>query len=396
MRLLIIFLLFAMPIATIGQCNFFDNFQEGSDFNGCAVYNGIWSLSILAQNQSQPYTVQKFINGFEFGDPESFVGTNTVSINTSPPNGESFIIEYLIHYGVDIASATCSYSHITTVLVNPSIPEDEVVQLSIDQGFWCSEVGAGQVTLNFPTPDLNYWEVSPMLFADNGVSAWPVDFNDDQSVAAIYNLTPGNYYLSFSSNSSYCYAGDSIPFSIAQINQPEYSAEVIQPFGSNNGEIMVSFSSTLPVSLVSISEGTVSGTNPFYISNLSGEILDINLILDGTNCEWNYSIDPTIAGCTNSAACNFNPLALSDDGSCSGTIGCMNESADNYNPNATCDAFCNFIADFNGDGAVNVSDLLLFTGGWSCSGDGCLGDLDNDNYVGSTDLLLFLSLFGEG
>ena len=74
----------------------------------------------------------------------------------------------------------------------------------------------------------------------------------------------------------------------------------------------------------------------------------------------------------------------------------MNESADNYNPNATCDAFCNFIADFNGDGAVNVSDLLLFTGGWSCSGDGCLGDLDNDNYVGSTDLLLFLSLFGEG
>jgi hypothetical protein len=99
-------------------------------------------------------------------------------------------------------------------------------------------------------------------------------------------------------------------------------------------------------------------------------------------------------GCTNIAACNFNPDAGVDDGSClyptefydcSGTClndfdadgicdeleiaGCTYPSAGNYNPNAT-----------NDDGSC------LFA---------CLGDLNNDATINTNDLLVLLTVFGQ-
>ncbi|MFT5981167.1 MAG: hypothetical protein ACI898_001946, partial [Flavobacteriales bacterium] len=42
-------------------------------------------------------------------------------------------------------------------------------------------------------------------------------------------------------------------------------------------------------------------------------------------------------GCTNASACNFNPAAVCDDGSCVLPDGCTNASACNFNPAAVCD-----------------------------------------------------------
>ncbi|MBL7943212.1 MAG: putative metal-binding motif-containing protein, partial [Flavobacteriales bacterium] len=42
-------------------------------------------------------------------------------------------------------------------------------------------------------------------------------------------------------------------------------------------------------------------------------------------------------GCTNAAACNYDPAATCDDGSCLVDYGCMNPAACNYDPAATCD-----------------------------------------------------------
>lgn len=43
-------------------------------------------------------------------------------------------------------------------------------------------------------------------------------------------------------------------------------------------------------------------------------------------------------GCMNSVACNFNPYAIIDDGSCClGTCGCIDALASNYDPDADCD-----------------------------------------------------------
>lgn len=50
--------------------------------------------------------------------------------------------------------------------------------------------------------------------------------------------------------------------------------------------------------------------------------------------------------------------------------------------------------DFDGNGAINVSDLLLFSGEFGCSISCGLPDLDDNGVVNVTDLLIFLPLFG--
>ena len=73
------------------------------------------------------------------------------------------------------------------------------------------------------------------------------------------------------------------------------------------------------------------------------------------------------SGCADSAAFNFDPFASCDDRTCL-PPGCTNTTAPNYNPNATID-----------DGSCAVS---------------CTGDLTDDGIVGTVDLLALLSAFG--
>lgn len=49
------------------------------------------------------------------------------------------------------------------------------------------------------------------------------------------------------------------------------------------------------------------------------------------------NIDPTISGCTDNSALNFNPQSNTDDGSCCYIAGCTNSEANNYNPEACFD-----------------------------------------------------------
>jgi hypothetical protein len=84
-----------------------------------------------------------------------------------------------------------------------------------------------------------------------------------------------------------------------------------------------------------------------------------------------------LQGCTYPTACNFNALALVDDGSCEfiSCAGCMYAWAPNFNPSATLD-----------DGSCQqplppVND--------------CPTDIDGNGQVGTTDLLFFLSTFGD-
>ncbi|MDZ4750400.1 MAG: PKD domain-containing protein [Flavobacteriales bacterium] len=70
------------------------------------------------------------------------------------------------------------------------------------------------------------------------------------------------------------------------------------------------------------------------------------------------------------------------DNDCSGII----DTDENYCP-----------ADLNNDEIVGISDLLIFLSiyGTSCSGPPCTGDFNDDLQVGVSDLLIFLSLFGS-
>ena len=83
---------------------------------------------------------------------------------------------------------------------------------------------------------------------------------------------------------------------------------------------------------------------------------------------WNASCE--LLGCTYEQACNYLVSANVDDGSCEWTSctvhGCTYANADNFSSLATLDdGTCTFEGtscdtDFDNDGAVATSDLLIF------------------------------------
>lgn len=81
-----------------------------------------------------------------------------------------------------------------------------------------------------------------------------------------------------------------------------------------------------------------------------------------------------IPGCMDPAACNHNPLATSDDGSCE------------YNS-------CACPADLDANGLIAVSDVLIVLGDFGCVVN-CTADLNEDGLVGVSDILLVLAEFG--
>lgn len=122
--------------------------------------------------------------------------------------------------------------------------------------------------------------------------------------------------------------------------------------------------------------------------------------IDDTAC--NYNPDAgcddgscVYAGCIDVTACNYNVAAGCDDGSCT-YPGCTNPNAPNYNPAAGCDdGSCETcVGDLNNDGAINVSDILLFAAQFGCSSGCGNGDINNDGAVNISDLLLLTGAFG--
>ena len=81
---------------------------------------------------------------------------------------------------------------------------------------------------------------------------------------------------------------------------------------------------------------------------------------------------PVIEGCTNTEASNWDATANTDDGSCE-LDGCTCQDANNYDADAT-----------NDDGSCEFS-----------LGNDCIGDLNGDGVAATSDLLLFLSVFGQ-
>lgn len=77
--------------------------------------------------------------------------------------------------------------------------------------------------------------------------------------------------------------------------------------------------------------------------------------------------------------------------------GCLDPEALNYNENAYLDGEpCNYDAiegDWNGDGVLDIDDVLIFLGEFGCTED-CEFDLNGDGVVNTLDLLLFFILFG--
>lgn len=127
-----------------------------------------------------------------------------------------------------------------------------------------------------------------------------------------------------------------------------------------------------------------------------GSSEDSNHDLGFSVCE--YTATPPFNGCTDPQACNYDPLSTTDDGSCT-YPGCLEPVACNYDPLASCsDAnLCEFLTcqgctypdALNYDPAATLDD-----GSCNLPGDACIGDLNGDQEIGTSDLLELLAIFG--
>ena len=82
------------------------------------------------------------------------------------------------------------------------------------------------------------------------------------------------------------------------------------------------------------------------------------------------------AGCTDSAACNYDETASLDDNSCEFTS-CVCEG------------------DLNGDNQITVADVLIFLSDFGCVTAPCSGDINGDDQTNVSDLLILLAVFGD-
>ena len=116
----------------------------------------------------------------------------------------------------------------------------------------------------------------------------------------------------------------------------------------------------------------IGGTDLGDLFFFHGSIDEVGLwsrALDAAEIEELYAGSPPSVGCTNSNACNYNPTATIDNGSCTfNCAGCIDPCACNYNQNAayndgSCDYTCNqgmsFITvfhDANGNGSFDTGE----------------------------------------
>lgn len=179
------------------------------------------------------------------------------------------------------------------------------------------------------------------------------------------------------------------------------------------------------ISIITANFGT-SETQTFCITSDSGCTdqsacnYDPDAATDDGSCEFT-----SCAGCTDAAACNYDPTATIDNGSCELPDGCTDNTACNYDASATCDdgscefmscagctdpAACNYDPTAtieNGscqlpDGctdpnACNYSASALCDDGsceYASCDPACLFDLNDDGAVNVGDLLILLGDYG--
>jgi hypothetical protein len=106
---------------------------------------------------------------------------------------------------------------------------------------------------------------------------------------------------------------------------------------------------------------------------------------------WDDNSCLTVYGCIDATACNYNALATCDDGSCGGTTGCMDANACNYSPSATCDdGSCNTVYGctdptmFNYNPAANCDDGSCIAVVLGCT-DNYNSNVTNYNSLANTD-----------
>ena len=163
-----------------------------------------------------------------------------------------------------------------------------------------------------------------------------------------------------------------------------------------NGTLMCE--TTLPVSTSTQSQPVLVGrsncTSGSSCNHSEGRIDDLgfwNRALSSEEALQLFLGAVAVHGCMDSQACNFNPEANVDDGSCTPS-GCMDSQACNFNPEAECHGeACDYTC-CPGPGCCSIGHY------WDWDLEKCFdivpSDTDFDGCVSMTDLLDLLTVFG--
>ncbi|MDG1159185.1 MAG: hypothetical protein P8N19_06805 [Flavobacteriales bacterium] len=154
--------------------------------------------------------------------------------------------------------------------------------------------------------------------------------------------------------------------------------------------------------------GLVPG-NTFIVHTEDGNYYAVGDIqetdIQPTNISLDFAfrlIEPDAVGCMDETACNYDPAAVNDNGTCEflSCAGCTIEIACNYNPNASIADYesCEFVScrGCTYSDAENYNASATIDNG-SCTYAACvtcMGDFNSDGFINSGDLVVFLGIYG--
>ena len=105
---------------------------------------------------------------------------------------------------------------------------------------------------------------------------------------------------------------------------------------------------------------------------------------------WTIETDLEVEGCTNPAACNYNPDATMDDGSCTGPSLCDDGVTLECDFN-DCPDSCD-LGDVNCDGELNVLDIVLAANIVLANEYDELADVNGDGQLNILDLVTLVNI----
>jgi subtilisin-like proprotein convertase family protein len=304
---------------------------------------------------------------------------------------------------INVTGATASITTLTVTLINMSHtwPSDVDIVLRSPAGTnftIMSDMGGSADIVN-----------TTIVLDDAAAQPVPVGFiasgsyRPTDAFADIYGTIPGPIL--------YSAAAGTATFTTAFAGQNAngiWSLYVLDDAGGDIGSIQGGWSITFAVPIPGCTFETACNYNP--LAGVDDGSCDYSCygctysaatnyspvaFIDDGSCEFQL-VEPTPPGCTDPTACNYCNLCPEDDGSCDFSCqGCTYSNAFNFNPAATIDDGSCIYGGCTDPDAFNFNPIAQQDDGSCIYDNQCAADVNQDGVVGVADIIGIMTYFGN-